>query len=436
MVQIEQAVYTSAVTDRRSGYHLVATSPGIGEADAKELTAWGPSHDSLADCRSDCGSINFHPLPSGAHCVSRTSIEGLEPSGRGPRIYTHCLVASEAVLNRFSNNPFLLLEAAQLAGVLEVHAHVPDGLPTLELPGRATAVEQSLLERLAVDPGPLWMGTLTQAALESACLAIVGGETQSLLAGLMSCLPIECRTEFSFSTGLKFSIQRPFRIISLPRGDADSPIWQRRYNLTLLDFSRTPPSEHAPLDGWPRLVERSMAAGRVPALAMQLARHRPGLVASDLPALGLQLLEELDATSLGRMPEKHVAAAMREEGSPIRQAHAGHAEHAAEPANPPSTPHPSEQLHPESPEVLEKLERLDDAVFDAMAGKPGALDTLRRLWPRVREELGPELLAESNEQYLRYALSIWEQYAVSHEERDPIRAVQALDVLCVLFDRI
>jgi hypothetical protein len=71
-----------------------------------------------------------------------------------------------------------------------------------------------------------------------------------------------------------------------------------------------------------------------------------------------------------------------------------------------------------------------------MAGKSGALDSLRWLWPRVREELGEELLAESSEQYLRYALSIWEQYAVTHEDRDPTRALQALDVLCVLFDRV
>jgi len=439
MVRIEQAVFTSAVTNRRSGYHLVATSPGIVDADAKELSNWGPSHDSLVERSDDLASINFHPLPSGAYCISRTVAQGNEPSGRGVRVYTQCLVADEAAMGRFSNNPFLLLETAQAAGFLTVHDRVPDALPALDLPGRAAAVEQPRLERLAADPGPLWMGTLTQAALESACLAIAGADVKPLVAGLMSLLPPECRCEFSFSTGLKFSIQRPFRIVPLPCTAADLPIWQRRYNLTVLDFSAPPPSEFAPLDGWPRLVERSLATGRVSTLAMQLSRHRPGLTAEDLPALGLQLLEELDASALRRTPEKHVAAASRNDGDSIRQAHARHPElfpSAPVTREQPGPAHPSHQLHPDSPLVLEKLEHLDDAVFDAMAGKPGALETLRRLWPRLRRELGPELLAESSEQYLRYALSIWEQYSASREDRDPSRALQALDVLCILFDRI
>lgn len=439
MVHIEQAIYTSAVTNRRTGYHLVVRSPGITEADAKELTTWGPSHDSLSDPRPDAVSINFHPLPSGAYCVSRTRALGLEPSGRGPRIYTHCLVASEAALARYSNNPFLLLESADAAGVLDLPTEMPDTLPALQIPGRAAAVEQALLERLAADPGPQWMGALTQAALDSVCLAITGGSAERLVAGLLSLLPTECRTEFSFSTGLRFSIQRPFRIVGLPVPDADLPVWQHRYNLTLLDLSAPLPSEFAPNDGWPRLVERCLSSGRTAALAMQLSRHRPELRVADLAALGLQLLEDLDATALRHAPAKRVTTAACNESTAIRQAHAPHPEHTNATSPPPEAPNltpPSHRLRPDSPEVLEKLERLDDAVFDAMAGKFGALDSLRWLWPRLREELGDELLAESSEQYLRYALSIWEQYAVTHEDRDPSRALQALDVLCVLFDRI
>ena len=47
IVQIEQAIFTSAKSDRASGYHLVSRSPGITEADARDLASWGPSHDSL-----------------------------------------------------------------------------------------------------------------------------------------------------------------------------------------------------------------------------------------------------------------------------------------------------------------------------------------------------------------------------------------------------
>jgi hypothetical protein len=43
-------------------------------------------------------------------------------------------------------------------------------------------------------------------------------------------------------------------------------------------------------------------------------------------------------------------------------------------------------------------------------------------------------LGESREQYLRYSLSIWEDYVEKDGMRDPARAVQALDVLCLLFE--
>ena len=99
-------------------------------------------------------------------------------------------------------------------------------------------------------------------------------------------------------------------------------------------------------------------------------------------------------------------------------------------------PGPSKTLDPDSPEVLARLEQLDDAVWEAVGGNPQALQRLCLLWPQMRGDLGDELLAESREQYLRYALSIWEEYMGTGGIRKPARAVHALDVLCVLFDRV
>jgi hypothetical protein len=83
--------------------------------------------------------------------------------------------------------------------------------------------------------------------------------------------------------------------------------------------------------------------------------------------------------------------------------------------------------------VLAKLERLDDLVFDAISGNQASLDELVVFWPRVRSELGGPLLAESREQYLRYALMSWEKLAQSDGTRNPAIAMQSLEVLCVLF---
>ena len=92
-------------------------------------------------------------------------------------------------------------------------------------------------------------------------------------------------------------------------------------------------------------------------------------------------------------------------------------------------------LHPDDPKVLGKLEQLDDLVYDAIAGRSVAMDQLKAFWPEVRDDLGDQLLAESQEQYLRYALSTWVESIAPEAIRDPGRAVQSLEVLCVLFDQ-
>ncbi len=83
--------------------------------------------------------------------------------------------------------------------------------------------------------------------------------------------------------------------------------------------------------------------------------------------------------------------------------------------------------------MLARLEQLDDVVYEALDGQATALEELERLWPEVLAELGDELVAESREQYLRYAIQIWERSLGPDGLRRPGRAVQALDVLCVLF---
>ena len=95
---------------------------------------------------------------------------------------------------------------------------------------------------------------------------------------------------------------------------------------------------------------------------------------------------------------------------------------------------PSRQLDPGDPSVLEKLERLDDLVFEAISGSGPSLEELKWFWPRVRSELGDPLLAESREQYLRYALRIWDDCLDADGVRNPMRAIYALDVLCLLFN--
>src|SRR5437868_14969856 len=115
-MRLEQAVFTSLKSSRFDGYQLAATSAGISSDLAKELTLWGPAHDSLWDMRQDARSVNFFPLQTGDYCLSWTTIAGAEYSGRGGgRIYTQMFMLPLDVLARFANDPFLVLRALAAA---------------------------------------------------------------------------------------------------------------------------------------------------------------------------------------------------------------------------------------------------------------------------------------------------------------------------------
>jgi GTPase-associated protein 1, N-terminal domain type 2 len=471
-MNVEQAIFTSAKTDRSVGYQVIGHSPGIHQIDARELAVWCPSHDSLLDQGPEAESFNFHPLPSGAYCVSRTVPAGWEYSGRGGlRVYTHCLIVSPEVLAHFANNPFAVLQSAMSAGAMEICDPIPARMEPLLLSGGASPVDQALLGSLGEKPGPSAMAVLIQAALDAACLAVAGEPSpRELFAGLFSCLPPACRLEFSFSTGLKYSGRRPFHLIALP-GDPSERRWiAHQNNVTVLDLAASKPLPSIPIDGWARFIERVLASGQTAFFATQISKRRFDLGPDDLPAFGLQLLEDLDTATFsnlgdtgGRtknMAEKpdfytsgwsnNPSGGNSSDGSgskdsagnekQIQQAHAAHrrfektqiesqkqAAHVAVDA-------PSARLNPESPETLEKLELLDDLVYDAISGRSGALEQLQAVWPALKNEVDCQMLAESREQYLRFALTIWESCVDNNFIRNPAKAVQALDVLCLLFE--
>jgi len=257
---IEQAVFTSAETDRQAGYQVVAASPGVADADLRELGIWGPSHDALCDPSPHAVSLNFHPLPSGAFCVGRTVPAGWEYSGRGGRrVYTQCLIVPPPLLTRFANNPFAVLRAATAAGAMRLYQQVPSRLEPVRLAGRAAAVNEALLERLASFPGPAWMAALVQAALGSKRVGVAGGPPgEQVLAGLLNCLPPPWRTQFPFCTGLRISPRRPFRLMALDGGPDDLRRIERLHGMTVLDLSGPPPAGLVPADGWARAIHRVM----------------------------------------------------------------------------------------------------------------------------------------------------------------------------------
>jgi hypothetical protein len=92
---------------------------------------------------------------------------------------------------------------------------------------------------------------------------------------------------------------------------------------------------------------------------------------------------------------------------------------------------PQGVLHPESPEAAELLEALDDAMFMAIAGEEAIMEAACTLWAEARERLPSELVEESREQYLRYALEVTQQLP-GDEPRDPGKVLIAIAMLEML----
>lgn len=443
---IEQAIFTSAKTERAQGYQLVGRSPGLSDADARDLAVWGPSHDSLQGSSGSRGSTNFFQLASGHYCVSRTSTAGAEYSGRGGEVvHTRFLVVPPEVLARFANNPFTLLRAATAIGAMEVVTPVSERLEPLRLGGRSAPVDMGLLAHLARDPGPAVMATLVQTALASDRLAVAAQvPSEQLLAGLMNLLPIECRTEFSFTTGLKSSPSRPVRVSALPDEEAG---WKTiaRGGVTLLDLREPSLVADVHWEGWAGCVAQILQSGKFSLLASQLEQSRPWLNSSNLTMLSDQVQAHLAASGRSRparsaaknvappepelsrdndmATERFEAAHERQAGPLVEHASSAMSQQTSQPATAPG----------EVPEILELLERIDDLIFSAISGDDRAVTELEVLWPAVVAELDDDLVEQSREQYLRCALSICRECVEGEDER-PERAVAAIDVLCVLFD--
>jgi len=448
---IEQALYTSARTDLAAGYQIVAHSPGLGDAALRELAAWGPSHDSLWDGTADASSVNFFPLGGGAYCISKTVPMCADYSGRsGHRLQTQCLVVSAEILARFANNPFAILTAAAAQGALREFEEIPTSLEPFRLGGRAAVLDQGLFAQIQRDPGGVWLGRAVDQILSQANLVLVtGSHRHKLMTAIFASFPVALRPEITFTTGLKHSPCRPFRVLCGNGDDVDQRRVWRRHGLAIMDVSAR---QAAPplAQGWGAFVAAALATGNASHLGEELARPRPGLRLADLADLGGNLTDQLPPGSTSGAPPPVARApdvtrpvpprpprAAAEEDA--RRADAPHARFqrtvdaaALLQALPELSDDPSLVLGWQCPQAMERLGILDDTLFEAIAGKPGAFEQLRLLWPAVLKELGPRLLEESRENYLRHALKVWRDCVEGDQIANAALAIAAMDVVCLL----
>jgi len=222
-MRVEQAIFTSIKSERLNGYQLAATSPGIKSDQAKELTLWGPAHDSLWNTLPGTRSINFHPLAGGEYCLSCTTLAGSEYSGRGGgRVYTQMFVLPTELLARFANDPFLILRALDAAGRLIVLEEVAAKLSPLPLVGRCDQVDSQAVSQVLDEIGITRFDEILAALGGTATVGVTASSpVERLFQSLLHALPLEDRLSISFTTGLKHSPRRPFKLFTLP-GDGST----------------------------------------------------------------------------------------------------------------------------------------------------------------------------------------------------------------------
>lgn len=235
-MRIPQAIFTSIRGERLEGYQLAAKSDEIPEELARELTPWGPAHDSLLK-GADEPSVNFHPLSNDRYCLSLTSCGGAEYSGRsGGRVYTQMFVLPQEALRRFDNNPLLILRAIEAAGRAVVHDTMPPRLWSFPLVGRAGNGDLGSLESLLSQLNPESLSGLAEAVLDNPCVAVsTPFPVRLVVATLLHLLPAEERLRVSFTTGLRHSPRRPFRLFLLPDDPAEKRQLQRQSGMTVVE---------------------------------------------------------------------------------------------------------------------------------------------------------------------------------------------------------
>jgi hypothetical protein len=84
-----------------------------------------------------------------------------------------------------------------------------------------------------------------------------------------------------------------------------------------------------------------------------------------------------------------------------------------------------------SPEAIARLETLDDLIFPAIDGDLDAAEASAPVWREAVAELGPDVVAESRSEYLRYARSTW-RFLNQQTVRQPLRMLAVLKVIGML----
>jgi hypothetical protein len=388
---IEQAVFatsrTGAAAQRTSA--TIATSRGVVACDLAELEAWRPRREMLPTVHPTGDHLQFHPLPSGCCALSRTvSLDEDESADEMdsrtlPRLYTHSLVLPPHVMEEFRNHPIHVYLAACAQGVFRRSGQGPGRLEPVSL-FLDPCYELNTLRRAAFREQGERIAALLQAVLDSISLGMIGNPTESLsiFESLYSCLPVSCRSEVSFSTGLNFSDCRPVRVADFSNAPHDVAQESLHGNVLVFDIDQYLPFEDELLEAWPLAVLRMLRASRIETLMRVCESSRLGQTLNGLSVMGREASEYLD-----RLAEWNPGP----EESDKSRVSVGEQR--------------IESMVAMRPDLSEDLITLDRLLIDVLADGPNAPERFEIFWDSLRIQLDFETQSAISELYIEFALS-------------------------------
>jgi hypothetical protein len=204
------ATFTSAQNRTMSGYQLVERSHTIDDLLARQLTRWSPSHNSLWHNSPATYSYNFYRCGHRDFGFSRTCYGGPEYSGRtGMNVFTRILVLSESEFSQFNYDATSVIKLAAASGAW--HLNLANDFEAID----DCVMRPSLLGqgKTETDQHCSISLQLMQMLARDNQLAVLGCEDSlGLISSLYNRIDVNMRSEISFSTGLRPTKTRPFRL--------------------------------------------------------------------------------------------------------------------------------------------------------------------------------------------------------------------------------
>lgn len=422
---VDQVIFAATEHARTRAYRLTGQSIGVLPNDAAALQSWGPQRDALLDPHGTVTSLNCFPLPSGSHCLTQSRHDLSDLTSDGRDTYTRGIVVSTEVLAQFGHNPFALWRAFEASSAARGWQHLPGELPQLQIQGSAREFDASYVHaallRYGVDPV---LSALDAVVCHSAVATRLAGDAAGLFEAVWQLLPPQVRHELSFTTGLKFSPHRPFRVFAVSSDAAERQRVERQGDVAWVDLLDGRPA--SVFHGWTAWVARRLKGDQLEALANDYASLPETLRLAQLDMWAQTLLNAHGGDGTDDTP-----------GNPSANFDRPHRAHGGFGAETGSavldlaevSTDPSVVLAEHCGDAIELLETLDDLVFETVAGKPHAFVELKQQWPQLLHRVGPGLVEEVRAQYVRHAMATWQHCLDNDAIRNPHISLSVMDVI-------